>query len=223
MLDWNCFPCFPILTCIWTIIWTHTKVTNPVTGPSEFQIEVHNMYVANQTNSITLSMNSYFDANFKPNLWRVKMPVPKLSLTLVFNFFPASMKILLVKNKTQSGSVKKLVLAYLCLLYIMNSGDTETNPVPDMRGRVWLELVCSPVWLVRQMVSCWLHVHEYTSVHSLARFWYRGLSWIASLSFSSRSTLLSNGFNTLSSISSEDDIKSPIATSSPIHVSNCSS
>ena len=81
------------------------------------------------------------------------MTIPKLSLTLAFSFFPANMKILLGKNKTKSGSVKKLVLAYLCLLYIINSGNTETNPGPHFPCKI-CEEECNWSRYAVQMESC---------------------------------------------------------------------
>ena len=47
-----------------------------------------------------------------------------------------------------------------------------------------------------------------------------GLPNFASSLFSCRSTILSNSFSTLSSIDSEEELLSPIATSSPAHVTS---
>ena len=119
------------------------------------------------------------------------------------------------------------------MLYILHAGDTEPNPGPEFPCNI-CNHECDWSRYAVQCDSCnlWYHAdcmnmcsEVYAMLEDSNVTWICctcGLPNFASSLSSSRSTILTNSFSTLSSISSEDDKRSPIATSSLSHATSAS-
>ena len=187
-----------------------------------------------------VDMSGYYSPeHFEPN-FVFYMQIPTHPVALSFSLFPADLKTLLGKRNQNTTSLKKTVLVYICMLYILHAGDTETNPGPEFPCKICNE-ECDWSRYAVQCDSCdaWYHAdcmhmssEIYASLEDSNVTWICcdcGLPNFASSLFSSHVTVLTNSFNTLSTVSNEDDDSpppAPMATSSPQHVNpnrNCDS
>ena len=127
-------------------------------------------------------------------------------LLLAFSLFPADFKTLLGKRMIHPGNSKKTVLLYICMLYVLHAGDTESNPGPEFPCNICNQ-ECDWSRYAVQCDSCdlWYHAdcmsmssEVYATLEDNNVTWICcscGLPNFASSLFSSRSTILSNSFN----------------------------
>ena len=210
---------------------THVSVTGSLKKSYEKYITdlFDNVIVSGPIQNITLSKitDEHWEVFSGSFIWYHSNPS---KILVIFSFFPANLRLLLAKFKDHtSANVRKKILVYLFLLYIIQAGDTETNPGPDFPCKICQDEVNWSNYAV-QCDNCdlWYHAEcmsmNSNMYHALED---NNVSWIccdcgmpnfASSLFSSRSTFLSNSFSTLASLSSDDlGLASPVAASSSIH------
>ena len=122
---------------------------------------------------------------------------------------------------------KKLTLLYLSMLCLMQSGDTELNPGPEFPCKIWnLEcdwskyaVQCEKCEIWNQADCMYMNSHVYRALEDSDVSWICcqcGMPSFSSSLFSSCSTVLSNSFSTLASLSERDEPSSPMAQSFPV-------
>jgi hypothetical protein len=163
--------------------------------------------------------------------------IPNFAIYISHSLYPADLKVLLCKLRSRAksaGQRKLLCLAYLCVIFIAQAGDIEQNPGPDFPCKICLK-ECDWTTYSVQCDECdhWFHAEcmqmnistEYAALEDNDVVWICsscGEPNYSSSLFSSYLATTSNSFSTLSSVSSEDDIMSPMAASSPKSFSNVS-
>ncbi len=157
--------------------------------------------------------------------------MPNVVVSVAFALYPADPKLLLGKTRSKAKSVdqdrKMICLAYLCLMFVARAGDIELNPGPDFPCKI-CSLECDWTTYAVQCDECsfWFHAEcmhmnisqEYAALEDSDVVWICsecGEPNYSSSLLSSFLTSTANSFSVLTSVSSEDDIKSPIAASSP--------